>query len=225
MAADSSLDPRRDMIWKEGTDAWTQAGKIDGLFERKNGPAETESPKPSLSPAVSPVTPPQQTPRAIKAAGDAPWPGARRRSMLVAALIFPIAWQYALTAGGPFLTQKFGELMMAKTLPFAAFVPLLVLIHFGLKRLVNLGMSRWWLLAFIAPFLNLWIGYRCFACPSGYAQHKKLDGSGIAIAILYWLIMLAVVAIVCIAIAPLFGSLDGIKIPAQLRALISRFFA
>jgi hypothetical protein len=113
--------------------------------------------------------------------------------------------------------------MMTKLLPYATFVPLLVLIHFSLKRLLNLGMSRWWLFGFLAPFLNLWLGYRCFACPAGYARHKQLDGPGIAIAIIYWLIMLALLALIAIAIAPLFTSLDGLKIPAQLRAVISRF--
>ena len=76
---------------------------------------------------------------------------------------------------------------MGQILPLAAFVPLVVLVHFGLKRLVNLGMSRWWLLGWLAPLLNLWLGHRCFACPSGYAYHRKMDGPGIALAINYWL--------------------------------------
>jgi hypothetical protein len=71
----------------------------------------------------------------------------------------------------------------------------------------------------------MWLGYRCLACPSGFARHKKLDGPGIALAIIYWLIMLAFVAIIAIALAPLFSSLDGIKFPTQLRAIISRFSA
>jgi hypothetical protein len=52
-------------------------------------------------------------------------------------------------------------------------------------------------------------------------MHKKMDGPGIALAIIYWLIMLAVVAVIAIALAPYFGSIDGTK----LRALISRFSA
>lgn len=225
MAADSSLDPRRDMVWKEGMDAWMQAGKIDGLFERNNGPEKTEAPKPPLQSALSHIAPPQQTARAIKSSGDAPWPGARRRSLWFALLVFPVVWHFALGMGGPHLVKQFGEVMMSRILPLAVFVPIPLLVHFSLKRLLNLGMSRWWLLALFAPVLNLWIGYRCLVCPSGYAQHKRLDGPGIALAIIYWLIMLTVVAVIGIALAPLFESPDGIKIPAQLRALMDRFSA
>jgi hypothetical protein len=86
-------------------------------------------------------------------------------------------------------------------------------------------MSRWWMLAFPVPFLNLWLGYRCYVCPSGYAQHKKLDGPGIALAILFWIMVLAGVTFIAVALAPLVGSMEGIKIPAELRMLIRKFSA
>ena len=54
-----------------------------------------------------------------------------------------------------------------------------------LRRLTNLGMSRWWCLTALVPVANLWLGYRCYACPTGYAYHKKLDVAGIILAILY----------------------------------------
>ena len=66
-------------------------------------------------------------------------------------------------------------------------------------------MSRWWYLAVFAPVLNLWVGYRCVACPSGYAHHKKMDVPGIALAALYWIAMLAGAFI----LASLFSSLSG----------------
>jgi hypothetical protein len=224
MAAAASLDPRRDMVWKQGMDAWKPAGRIDGLFERRD--VALESPEPSLQPAVSqPVSVTVRTPGVARSEGDSPWPGARRRSLLFALLIFPLVWQYALSAGGPFLTQRFGEVMMTRILPFAALVPLLVLIHFSLKRLVNLGMSRWWSLAVFVPVLNLWLGHRCLACPTGYAHHKKMDGAGIMLAIVYWLLVLAGAAILAIAIAPLLGAMEGLEIPGQLRGLIRRFSA
>ncbi|MGL5019037.1 MAG: hypothetical protein ACRDBP_12950, partial [Luteolibacter sp.] len=31
--------------------------------------------------------------------------------------------------------------------------------------------------------VNLWVAYRCLACPPGYAHHRKLDRSGVATAI------------------------------------------
>ena len=77
-------------------------------------------------------------------------------------------------------------------------------------------MSRWWFLAAFAPVLNLWIGYRCFVCPAGYAYHKKLDVSGIALAILYGLILLSAGMILALH----FGVIDSPKIEKQLRVLI-----
>lgn len=225
MAAVSSLDPRRDMVWKQGMDAWKPAGKIDGLFERNNAPVETGTPKPFLQPVLSHIVPPQETPRAIKTKGDAPWPGARRRSLWFALLVFPVVWHFALAYGGPHLVKHFGEVLMSRILPLAVFMPIAVLVHFGLKRLLNLGMSRWWLLAFFAPVLNLWIGYRCLACPSGYAQQRKIDTTGIVLAVIYWLVMLAVVSVIGIALAPLFGSLDMTGLPARLRAWLLYFSA
>jgi uncharacterized membrane protein YhaH (DUF805 family) len=109
---------------------------------------------------------------------------------------------------------------MGNILPAAPLVPLAVLVYFSLKRLVNLGMSRWWCLAVFAPILNLWVGYRCFACPAGYAYHKKLDGPGIALAILYWLITVAAVLIVAAMVALLVGVINSPSLHEQLRVLI-----
>jgi hypothetical protein len=94
---------------------------------------------------------------------------------------------------------------MGTILPVAAFVPLVVLAYFGLIRLLNLGMNRWWYLAIFVPILNLWVGYRCFACPAGYAYHKKMDGPGIALAILYSLTILLSVLIVAV----FYGAIDS----------------
>jgi hypothetical protein len=109
---------------------------------------------------------------------------------------------------------------MAQVLPAAAFAPLVVLVYFALKRLANLGMSRMWFLAVFAPFLNLWLCYRCLACPPGYAYHKKLDGAGIALAILYWFTMLTAVLLLASAAAPLFAGFDISNLPDKLRTAI-----
>ena len=92
-----------------------------------------------------------------------------------------------MAAASPYLMKHAGQVPMEKILYAAVFLPVLIWIHFGLRRLVNLGMSRLWFLALFAPFLNLWVGYRCFVCPPGYAYHKKLDGPGVVLAILYGL--------------------------------------
>ncbi|MCX6878817.1 MAG: DUF4339 domain-containing protein, partial [Verrucomicrobia bacterium] len=216
MAAGSSLNPRLDMVWRQSMDAWKPAGQIDGLFERKSMPVE---PKETLAPPAASIHPPQQGSRTPMAANVA-WPGAHRRSLLLITLVFPFAWEYALNAISPLLVKQFGQALMGKILPAAPLVPLVVLVYFLLKRLMNLGMSRWWCLAVFAPILNLWVGYRCFACPAGYAYHKKMDGPGIALAILYWLIMLLAVLILAACVALLCGAIHSPALQEQLRVLI-----
>lgn len=83
----------------------------------------------------------------------------------------------------PFLFSVFGSELMSVILPLATYLPIPVLVCLLLMRFSNLGMSRWWALALIAPVLNLWVAFRCLICPSGYAYHRKLDRSGWTIAL------------------------------------------
>ncbi len=210
MAADTSLNPRLDMVWKHGMDEWKPAGQIAGLFERRSGPAEA---KESLAPPAEPYRQPSPHGSLAEMGKDAAWPGARRRSFLLIILAFPFLWKFALSAISPFLIKQFGANLMEIILPLAALVPLVVLVYFGLMRVWNLGMSRWWYLAMFVPILNLWVGYRCFACPAGYAYHKKMDGPGIILAILYALMILLCV----LSLAVFFGAIHNPEIQQQLR--------
>ncbi len=219
MALDSSLDPRLDMVWRQGSEAWKPAGQIDGLFERTQIPVEAPNEQTAPSKAVKTSKKQAKPASAPATAGNTSWPGSRRRSMLAMVLVFPVAWHYLLVAAGPLLIKQFGADPINKVLPYAALLPLLLLIHFGLKRLVNLGMSRWWGLAVFAPFLNLWLGYRCLACPAGFAHHKKMDGPGIALAILYWLLTISLILMLSAFLALVFGVIQSPALQNQLRSL------
>lgn len=216
MAAASSLDPRLDMVWKKGMAAWQTAGKTDGLFERVAAPTEKYK-KPSTP--VSSYRPAKNGSKTWTGAST-PWPGARRRSLLFAILVFPIAWHFAMEFATPFFIRKFGEVLMGKILPFTAFLPLIVLICFAWKRLTNLGMSHWWIFAAIAPIINLWVGFRCLACPSGYACHKRLDGRGRALATVYWLLVLGGLSFIAATTAPLAGIAKVSDLPERVKSII-----
>lgn len=186
LASAATLDPRRDLVWKKGSPDWQPAGKVDGLFPRRSEEVEATV---KTRPAASNDELPRTKSRV------APWryaslPGARRRSLWFFALVFPFVWEFALKISQPHLTKQFGEIMVGRFLPAATLMPLLLLLLIGWKRLTNLGMSRWWCLAAFAPPVNLWIGYRCFACPSGYAHHRKLDVSGMVLAVVYWMVLI-----------------------------------
>lgn len=218
-AKDASLNPRLDMVWTKGMDEWKPAGDIEGLFKRRAAPEPPEIP--SLAPtADSPYQPPQEESVEEQMVKQGGWPGARRRSYLLLTVVFPLLWGFATAAGAPFLTSEFGPEIMKFAKPGLSLVPLLVIVFISLKRLVNLGMSRWWYLGNFVPFLNLWVGYRCFACPAGYAFHKKLDSAGVFLAIVYWLLGLVVLVAIVAVIAVLYGSLGTPELQQQLHEFI-----
>ena len=212
-AAEATLNPRLDMVWTHGMAEWKAAGEIDGLFERR---APLESPE-SLAPTTDPYAPPQpESPQDFMARQDE-WPGARRRSFLLATLVFPFLWAFGFAAATPFLTSEFGADIMKFSAIGANLIPFIVGLYFALQRLVNLGMSRWWYLGNLVPILNFWVCYRCFACPAGYAYHKKLDGPGIFLAIVYWLLIAVVLLAVAAVVALMFGTIGSPEIQQQIR--------
>lgn len=216
MAQQSGLDPRLDMVWTQGMANWQASGGIQGLFEKR---ASSEA-LGSLAPPADPYTPPklESIQEMMRRVTD--WPGARRRGFLFATIIFPLLWQGAISLSAGFLTQEFGPRLMGVLGIGLGAVPILVGIYYGLLRLVNLGMSRWWYLANIVPILNLWIGYRCFACPAGYAYHKKLDGVGVALAIFYWLLVALTILVIVAVVALLLGAIGNPELQEQIQDFI-----
>jgi hypothetical protein len=208
----AALDPRLDMVWNQGMEDWKPAGEIEGLFEKRS----PQEPQESLAPAVSLGAPEKTGSMLDGMAMESDWPGARRRSFLIATLLFPLLWNSMFVVGSRLLIGQLGPEIMTSIGLVAAFLPLVVGIYFSLMRLVNLGMSRWWLLGLFVPLLNLWVAYRCFACPAGYAYHKKLDGAGIGLAILYWLLLALIVA------AAVAAWLYASELPSELQGLFEK---
>jgi hypothetical protein len=204
-AQEGVLNPRLDMVWTYGMEAWKPSGEVEGLFERRT---EAAAPVESTSAAASPYASPKQGSGVSGMGPEAPMPGARRSLYIIMVMIFPILWNLGFGAAGSFLAAQFGPEIMGLVAIAIGVVPLITSIYFSLARFVNLGMSRWWFLGGFVPLLNFWVGYRLFACPAGYAEHKKLDGAGIALAILYWLMIVSFILLI-IAIVALFSGLAG----------------
>jgi hypothetical protein len=198
MAAASSLDPRLDMVWKQGSAEWIPAGQVDGLFERRPVPAEIKGQEQHQATGHGAGS--RLSKRQPVAKGS--WPGIRRRGLLLAVVVFPIAWHFGLAEAAPWLLKQQSPIPLARWLPYANLVSLFVLVIAGLKRLVNVGMSRWWLLATLVPVLNLWVLHRCLTCPAGFASHRRMDGVGTFLAILYWFIVTAALFVVIRAFVP-----------------------
>ncbi len=212
MAASRVLDPRLDMVWKEGMEGWKQAGLLDGLFERRSVPAETSDGRGVKKTKLIAALPTDLT--AALASKQMYWPGVGRLSLWLGLLLFPLLWNELLEWGKPTLAASFGSTLTNKVLPFASLVPVAASIYLILMRLVNVGMSRWWALLLAIPILNLWVGFRCLVCPSGYAHHRKLDRAGVTIAL----------AIVVIAPAVWYINTEhpGMLSPARIQTALHR---
>lgn len=46
------------------------------------------------------------------------------------------------------------------------------------KRIQNIGFSGWWAVFGLVPIANIVVGVACLACPTGYAQTRKMDTVG-----------------------------------------------
>lgn len=217
-ALESTLNQQRDMVWTNGMTEWKRAWEITGLFDKQPAPAPQESfEQESLAQVAESYTPPQHELVNKTMSPESEWPGARRRSFLIATIFFPVVWGFCWPVGLGILTKVFGPEITGVIGIGAACLPLLVGIYFGLMRLVNLGMSRWWLLANFVPILNLWVGFRCFACPAGYVYHKKLGGAGVVLALLYWLLVLLGLLAIMATVALLLGSFGDTELQKQAR--------
>jgi hypothetical protein len=211
-AAEGDLNPRLDMAWTPGMEAWKPAGEIEDLFEKR--PAA--EPQNLLGPPTDPYTPPKHGSVAETMGKQSGWPGARRRSYLLILFFFPSLWLKGFEILSPILKSQFGSQIMDFAAPGLLLMPAVVVIIFSLGRLANLGMSRWWFLGNFVPILGFWVGYRCFACPGGYAYHKKLDGAGIFLAIVYWLLLAIGLVAVALMIAVLLGALGSPEVKDQI---------
>lgn len=212
-AQEGRLNPRLDMVWTKGMDTWLPAGEIDGLFERR---ADAVEEKPA---AVVPGTQPHE-PQEIELDKDSGWPGAGRAVYILVPVVFSLLWGAGLVFGLPLLKPQVGPEAFTWIALLAPWVPSLVVLSLILSRFRNLGMSRWWILGMFVPLLNLWVGYRLFACPPGYPWHKKMDGVGWFLAVVYWLFNLLLIAAFAISIGVIAGAVGNPELRQKFQDLI-----
>ena len=212
-ASEGALNPRLDMVWTQGMDGWKASGEIEGLFERSAAPQVPVE----LAPAADPYRPPGQGTAAEMMNHQGDWPGARRRSFFFMTCLFPSLWILGLAAATPFLASKLGDRITAFVPLVAMLVLVVAVLYFAVRRLINLGMSGWWIIGSFVPFLNVWVNYRCFACPGGYAYHKKLDGVGVFLAIVYWLVLVSLIGSIGYTGGVLLGKIGTPELQQQVR--------
>ena len=182
------LNPRLDMVWKNGMEDWIPAGEVPGLFLKNTEAAATVETSNHFTPYAPGETEDER--ERIKAN----WPGAGRGSYFFMVCVFPVLFAAGAGFATPFLAGKIDPSLLGVIPAAGLLVPAILSVVFTLKRFQNLGMTRWWFFGLLVPLLNFWVQYRLFACPPGHARNKKLDGLGWVLAILYWLLTIAAVA-------------------------------
>lgn len=182
--AEGLVHPRTDLAWTVGMETWKPAGEIEGLFERRTSEGET---KRKLADSPDPYEPGVADMDGSPLGQNLEWAGFGRGLYFLCSILLGVASAVLPVVVAPY-AKGYEQFLIA--------IPILVAVMsvwLVVKRLNNVGMSGWWFLASFVPLLNFWISYRICVCPPGYAYHKKLDGFGIFLAILYWLMMLSLV--------------------------------
>lgn len=190
------LDPRLDLVWTKGMAEWKAAGEVKGLFERSS---VTPTPREVIAPSIDPNRSPRQESMMAQLGKGADWPGLRRRTFLFATLILPFLISVAGAMSAHLIVAQFGKDVSIWIFLGISVLPFVIAFYVHLERLANLGMSRFWYLGMIIPLVNIWLCYRCVACPSGYAFHKKIDATGVLLALVYWSLLIGAAALVATA--------------------------
>lgn len=220
-ASNRELDPRQDMVWCSGMAEWKPAGEIDGLFERREAQASPVAAQ-AMAPASNPYDASiDETPESVLAR-EADWPGVKRFGYIAGSIAFGVLSGVLPMILLPVIQPTLGEANTVWALLGVQVLMAVLSIALVGKRFLNLGMTAWWLLGIPVPILGWWLGYRLFACPPGYAMHRKMDGVGIFLAIVYWLLVAALVALLVLLILAFVGIAVSPEIQQQLKEILAQ---
>lgn len=122
-------------------------------------------------------------------------PGIGRIAFLVLVTLLVVAWMQFGSLLWERVSGYLGESMSARMEPHLHWLGIGLSLGITLLRLRNLGMSPWFLPCTVVPGVNLWLGYRCIACPPLYAYRRSIGVPGILAAIVYWLVLLTAAAL------------------------------
>ncbi|SHJ70120.1 protein of unknown function [Rubritalea squalenifaciens DSM 18772] len=168
-----------------------------------SAPAQQAAVPPAKQPKkpekVAESTSPYQTPRAqgadtgeleaaMKHRSDEKYPGVGRLGYVIYPL-FTLLLIYPLSLAIAGFSSDIESPIVRIILNMGVLLVLLIgLLYPTFGRFTNLRMSGWYFWLLFVPIANLWVGYRLFACPPGYGEHKKMDVIGWILATLYGLV-------------------------------------
>ena len=213
LAQTGKLDPRADLVWSTGLNDWEPAGDVEGLFEKRS----IEDRRTGVDFSDSMASAGIHEPVTLK---KPQWAGTGRIGYVMGVTVIPVAllvgWQFAVPVLAKYTPEDLTGYLPLVVFPLVALMMLVTLV----KRFNNLGMTGWWILGLMIPFLNLWLGYRLLACPAGYSNVKRLDGIGKLVAFLYWGSFLASIGL---GVAAMVGSFGELKESGMIHEVTQQF--
>lgn len=196
------LEPRTDMLFGGDLADWVPAGEVEGVFERVD---PEEAAAEAVQKAEAGNDPHLADVGDFEEEEDEPTkldlPGAHRLGYFFGVTLLPTILIIALSKMMPVMIEVAGP-KYGGYVPYIIFVVPLVVLIVTVKRFQNLAMSGWWWLGLGVPILQIWLYFRLFACPPGYAYTKKLDLAGKILTTIYVLSLVG-----SIALGVLFGAL------------------
>jgi hypothetical protein len=187
MAANGLLNPRLDLAWRNGMNEWIPTGEIKGIFERVAPVKNVET----LAPTATSFRAEQQGYSETSMGSPADWPGSGRLSFFFMLFIFPLLLGLGYYFAEGFIAAIVGPISAQYVPWILSGLVVLIILAANISRLTNLGMSKAWIFGYLVPLLPIWLQYRLFTCPPGYAYNKKMDGIGILLALIYWFLTIA----------------------------------
>lgn len=194
--------PTTSMAWTDGMDDWKPIDQLPSLRSIP-APSPIATPEPTLNTpsqpqaqanstattAANPYAPPSAYPTNLDNQLQNPYENLEfggigrlqyfmRMLLLILAIFLIVIFSSGL--GEPSLV----------VLLIAALLFIIFYIHTCAKRIENIGTSKWWLLLILVPIANNLLGIALISLPEGFAHHKKMDTTGIVLAVLFGILFL-----------------------------------
>lgn len=216
LASNGELHPRQDLVWTARLPEWGPAGGIDGLFEKVAAEAPPEVVVPTMTSAQIQQSGREESGQALMTK-EMNWMGVARGPYFLGMVVLSVLMASPFYAAG--LWQKLSVEVKGNEYILWAIPALLYfgMVALNVRRLQNVGMSGWWFLGTFVPFLNLWVNYRIFACPPGYRFHRKLDGAGVFLTVVYSLSLVATVVSAVLMLMLAAGAIGSPELQQKIR--------
>ena len=171
--------PSSAMVWKPGMTDWSAIPQCPELLPKQEdvtSPSAPDSPQEVINPYASPLSNPSSE---TTLTDDTPveYPGLSRLPYFVRIVVSVFVMIVVMAAMMPLFTRFDNPILVViGVVGIIGFLVYVIRLHS--LRLKNIGVSPWFLLLMLVPLVSNLLSIALLACPTGYAQTRKLDTAG-----------------------------------------------